>query len=427
MFPPNATRSSFGSIALFESETTGREIRFLSGISAVLAGFLTAFTVSVVGEMPVGEFVLIALAGWVAINLLVTKEWPCDLLRHKLLWILLGAQALGMCGYIFSDLYHGSSIRDIARGWGRMGFLWIDILAFGYLVGCSPRNFYWYFIAQIAGDGVHTILDGALFGDWWKFGAGVPFTYLVLALSIRGGLWSTILVSAFAAVLHFAMDFRSFGGICLFAAALTGLRLFPRHLRLWVMPVMLIAILAAFLIYPQIRASDAHRSTRSDVSRSSMIIAAWEGIRDHPLSGNGSWFSNTDVLQNFMLIRQERARIAHVGGFPEANERAGTVAFHTQILVSIAEGGIFGGAFFIIFGALLVRALYRLTFSKLWHGHYAIISLFLVSALWNVGFSPFSGAQRVYIAAACGVLLLLEVEGKRPGFVGGKKSNEFFQ
>jgi len=54
--------------------------------------------------------------------------------------------------------------------------------------------------------------------------------------------------------------------------------------------------------------------------------------------------------------------------------------------------------------------LYRLTFRNVWRPHSSVFALILTTALWNVGFSPFSGAHRVYIAAACGVLLLLHTE-----------------
>ena len=416
MSPTDATRFFGSGAAPTNSESVGFDLDLVTGLVAFFAGLLTAFTVSVVGEMPVGELVLFAVAGWVVLNVLVTRHWPCALLRHKLFWILLGAQMLALGAYVFSDLYCGSSTHDIARGWGRMVFLSVDLLAMAYLAGCSTRNISFYLIGQLAGDFAHSIFFGALFGDWWKFGAGIPVTYLLFALAIRGGPYLTVCVAFGMALFHLMLDFRSFGGICVLVGVLTGMQLLPRTLRPWLAPAILVASLGGFLVYQQIHQNDAHRSTRSDVSRSAMMIAAWEAIERHPLTGNGSWFSHSDVWDNFMIIRRDRARLAHVGGFPEANEDPGTVAFHTQILVSLAEGGFFGGTFFIVFGSLLVHALYSLAFTRLWRRHYPIFGLVLVTALWNVFFSPFSGAHRVYIAAACGVLLLFYTEGDRPDF-----------
>ena len=413
MSPLSAQQKSPG--LHFESDTQSDDRSSWSPANAVslAAGLLTAFTVSIVGEMPVGELVLIAAVGWLALNVLTTKQLPGNLRHRQLLWVMLGAQIVASCAYVFSDLYGGSSLHDIQRGWARMGFLAIDILGIAYLFGSSRRNFIWYLTGQLAGDVIHALLFGALYDDLWKFGVGIPLTYLALALASRGGAWLTAGVACLAAVTHAAMDFRSSALACLAVAALTALQRLPRIFRLWVVPAMLIVTVAGFVAVRQIQANDPKRATRSDVARSSMLIAAWEGIQRHPLAGNGSWFSHSEVFADFMIIRQDRARLAHVGGFPEANEDPGTVAFHSQILVALAEGGIVGGCFFMLFGILLIDALYRLTFRRTWQPHHPVFALMMLLSLWNLGFSPFSGAHRVYVAATCGVLLLFYAEGER--------------
>ena len=155
---------------------------------------------------------------------------------------------------------------------------------------------------------------------------------------------------------------------------------------------------------------DSHRATRSDVSRSSMIIAASQGFLSSPLIGQGSWFSRSPVWDNFMSIRAKAAKAAHVGGFPEANEGPGAVAIHSQILVALAEGGVFGGSFFVAFGIALSAAIYRLVFVQRSDRFTGIYLLILLSALGNLLLSPFSGAHRVYIAIACGLVLYLKRE-----------------
>ncbi|HEY4989508.1 MAG TPA: hypothetical protein VII09_06865, partial [Opitutaceae bacterium] len=101
-------------------------------------------------------------------------------------------------------------------------------------------------------------------------------------------------------------------------------------------------------------------------------------------------------------------KAAGVGGFPEADEAPGSVAFHSQILVALAEGGVFGASFFLAFGAALVAAIGRLIFMGEGGRYTGIYLLILISALFNWMLSPFSGAHRVYIAIACGLLLLLQ-------------------
>ena len=139
-----------------------------------------------------------------------------------------------------------------------------------------------------------------------------------------------------------------------------------------------------------------------------MLLAAYQGFRSSPAIGQGSWFSNSPVFENFMAIRAEAAKAEHIGGFPEANEDPGTVAIHSQILVALAEGGIFGATFFIAFGAALAAAIYRLTFLLEGNRFTGIYLLILLSALFNWFLSPFSGAHRVYIAVACGLILYLQ-------------------
>jgi hypothetical protein len=141
-----------------------------------------------------------------------------------------------------------------------------------------------------------------------------------------------------------------------------------------------------------------------------MITAAKEAFEKSPLIGHGSWFSNSDVYDNFMLIRHEAAKESRVGGFAKANKAPGDEALHSQILVALAEGGLFGGAFFFVFGAGLLWALAYAVLVRPWTRLAPMQVLILLLALWNLLFSPFSGAHRVYIAMACGLILLLKTE-----------------
>src|SRR5580704_13599661 len=85
-----------------------------SAQTSFLAGFFTVFTVSFVGEMPVGELVLMAAAGWAALCVVFNKTWPGPLLRSRFLWSLLIAQLIALGSYIFSDLYRHSFPLDMA-------------------------------------------------------------------------------------------------------------------------------------------------------------------------------------------------------------------------------------------------------------------------------------------------------------------------
>ncbi len=375
--------------------------------TAALAGLLTPFTVSLVGEMPIGEFFLMGVIAYLTINALLSGRWPGEIFRQRQFWVLCGSQVLAWAAYIFSDFYRDSSAHDMARGWGRMLFLELDLVAMSYLLVSDRLSFFYYLFAELAGEVARAVLVGSLFGDIWKFGIGVPLTYFVIAGACLVGPWTAIAASAGMGCVSLVLDFRSFGAICFLVAALTGLQQFGRRLRPMLIPLVVLTMIVSYAFYRQSQANNVHRATRSDVSRSSMLIVTSEAFLHSPLIGQGSWFSNSDVWEDFLVIRKERAREAHVGGFPEENEGPGTVAFHSQLLVALAEGGIFGASFFFTFGFLLVRTLYELCFTRPWERAGPVFLLLLLSSLCNLFFSPFSGAHRVYIAASCGLVFLI--------------------
>jgi hypothetical protein len=379
-----------------------------------LAGFSTLFTISFVGEMPVGELVLMAAAGWAGLCLVLHQAWPGRLLPSRFLWSLLLAQLIAFGGYIFSDLYRHSFPLDMARGWSRMVFLAIDIVAIAYLFGCARRNFLVFQLGQGLGAVASALILGPLFGDMWKFGVGYPLTFLVFFTAPLAGPVATLLAAGAMGAIHFMLDYRSLGGLCLLVGMLTILQISPRRLRLWLAPLMMIAAAGAvFWIYGQTNDNNT-RATRSDIERSAMATAALEAFEQSPLIGHGSWFSNTDVYDNFMVIRHAKAKQAHVGGFADPNQDPGAVAVHSQILVALAEGGLFGGAFFFVYGAGLVWTLCHLVFVRRWHRLTPFCTLVLLSALWDLFCSPFSGAQRVSIALASGLILLVRMDAITP-------------
>ncbi|MGH7943757.1 MAG: O-antigen ligase family protein [Opitutaceae bacterium] len=384
----------------------------VSGVVSFLAAATTAFTVSLVGEMPIGEFILIGAAGWALLCLVFNHAPPGRLFRSRYFWALMIAQLIALVAYVASDLYRHSSMRDMARGWGRMVFLAIDVLALTYLFSCSRKNFLWFLIGQAAGALAYTAIHGPMFGDMWKFGVGAPITYAVFLLAPWGGALIAALAAGGMGYAHLQLDYRSMGGICLVAAVLVFVSRMPVRFRWWIAPLALAGAVAVVLhLYDE--AKRGSRATRSDIERAAMLTAAKEAFEASPLIGHGSWFSNSDVYDNFMLIRHEAAKQARVGGFAGANRAPGDEALHSQILVALAEGGLFGGAFFIVFGAGLLWALAHTVLFARWQRCAPITILILLLAVWNLLFSPFSGAHRVYIAMACGLILRLRTGGPR--------------
>ncbi|HVU33830.1 MAG TPA: O-antigen ligase family protein [Opitutaceae bacterium] len=407
-------------VATWSEAEPRRPSIFWSGTAWVSfsASFLTAFTLPIIGKMPVGEIPLTAAALWALTTAAVNQAWPGALLRQPLFRRLLVAQGIAFLGYIVSDLYRHSAPHDIERGWGRMVLLAIDILGVAYLFGRSPRNLVVFVVGGALGEVASAWLFGPLFGDMWKFGVGAPLTDLVFLVAPMTGAVGMSLAAAGIGAVHFLLDYRSFGGVCIVAGTVCLLLKVRPVFRLWLAPLFVaLAALACLWFFDGTRSR--HRTTRSDIERQAMMTAAFEAVERSPLIGHGSWFSNSDVYDNFMRIRFAMAREAHVGGFADPNKRPDDMALHSQLLVALAEGGLFGGAFFLLFGVELLRALCRLAIVGTWHRLAPLYVLLLLSALWNLCFSPFSGAHRVYIATACGLLLMLRDGRPRAGLAFG--------
>jgi len=379
---------------------------------ALASGLLTAFTVSLVGEMPVGELILLGVAGWVVLCAIVHRDLPGPLLERRFLFLLLGAQCIALLAYMLSDFYRHSAPHDMARGWARMVLLAIDVIAMAYLLGRSRFIFAWFLAGQLVGDIAASLLFGALFGDVWKFGYGIPVTYAVLAAASSVGPLTVLLAAGGLGALHFALDFRSVGALCLLLAGATGVQMIPPRLRLWALPCCALAtIVIAAGLFARMRTGDdmAHRGSRSDVDRAAMLQAASEAFVESPLIGQGSWFSRSKVYDNLLQIRYDLATEAGVGGFVGPNEEPENVAaLHSQLLVTLAEGGIFGASFFLVYGAGLAWALWNLVMVQAWQRTQPVRVFLLLLAGWNLFMSPFSGAHRVYIALAVGVILLVQ-------------------
>ena len=382
-------------------------------LAALLAaGFLTNFTVSLVGALPVGEFVLAGALGWLAVQAAFAHVIAAAIFRSKLLWIFIGCQAVAFGGYMLSDIYWASSGNDIARGWARMVFLGIDVLAIAYLFdlpGLPPLLGFATFEAGYAlGGAASTLMGNVLFDDYWKFGWAGPVTIAVMIFAPRLGFWTAQAACLALVAVHVAYDFRSLAAVCIGVAILmVFLRLVVRQrvAALAVCAVLGIAALFGLKHWSETR-GDNVRSARSDVERAAMVQAAWEGFLRSPWLGNGSWFSRSNVMQEFFAIRYQNSIENGVGSYEEDGDD-NAIAIHSQLLVGLAEGGILGGCFFLFYGAMLLWALGWIVLTQYWTPWSPLCVFYLLLKVSDLLTSPFSGAHRVLIAVGVGLILLL--------------------
>ena len=384
-------------------------------VAAFAAGALTPFTVELMGLFPIGEVVLAATLGYIVLYLALQHRWPEGLLRSPVLWVFMACQAIAFVGYVLADLYWNSSGNDMARGWARMVFLAIDIVSIVFLF-YGPRQhqisgFLSFEVGYAVGMSCVAAFGYVLFEDYWKFGWATPVTIAVLLLAPRLGFWVTQAACTGLGVLHYVLDFRSLAGICLLVPVALMVQWLPKGTR--VAALLVVAVLGVgtvtfrdFNSHKTRSSSETARAGRSDIERSAMLEAAWNGFKRSPWLGNGSWFSKSNVMEDFFAIRYENSWLDGIGSYEE-EQAVSVIALHSQILVALAEGGILGGCFFVFYGIMLLWALWYCVIVQPWHYCSAFYVYFLLLKVWDLGMSPFSGAHRVLIAVAVGLILVL--------------------
>ncbi len=384
--------------------------RFYFGL-AFLVGLVQPVTIAFVGQVPLGELLLLFILLHAAVALASKRALPVPLPSPRILAFVLFAQLVAFGSYVVSDLWRESLPLDMMRGWLRMIFLLLNIAAFALLFGAGKRAFVLMQIGTVLAF-IFPFLEGPLFDEYWKFCFAYPVTIVVLLATPRFlGFWATVAASLGLGTFHLLMQYRSLGAACvLLAGLLIFAKTLPRLCRKYLLIICLpIALVSLPWVVGDFVTGTLGSATRSNVERSAMLQAAWEGFLTSPLIGNGSWFSKSDVWDNFLTLRSAKALAANEElGFDPTDFEG--VAIHSQILTALAEGGLFGGAFFVIYIALILAGLWFLLTDAAWHWLMPIRLSILISSLWGVFMDPFSGTARLSIAMGVALSLVLLAE-----------------
>jgi hypothetical protein len=347
-----------------------------------------------------------------AVTFAMARVFPVSIPSPRSLILLLFCQLLALLSYILSDFWHQSLPFDMIRGWLRMIFLLLDTFVLALLFGAGIRPFV-LLLVGLSFSSLLMFLEEPLFGDYWKFCFGYPLTIVIL-LSVPRllGFWATVAASLALGLLHLFMEYRSLGMQCLLLAGLLLSRslppLFRKYLFIMCAPI-------AFVGFPwtlNVLLADTEGSAnRSNVERSAMLTAAWEGFLASPLVGNGSWFSKSDVWDNFLLIRSQKEfeTGGRLGFDPHDFEGK---AIHSQLLTALAEGGLLGGTFFLAYTVLIILGFWFLLTEASWHWLMPIRLSILISSFCGVFMSPFSGTSRLEIGMTAALIVVLLDERK---------------
>ncbi|HEY9154155.1 MAG TPA: hypothetical protein VIM69_03430 [Opitutaceae bacterium] len=386
------------------AKTVSRSERWARAVALFFAGATSGIDLHIVGTLPVGEIVILAAFAVFQFQAWSSRGEP----RARYFNWLLSLQAIATCALIFSDFYRGSESADYLRGWMRMVLLLIDLLAFSVIESRAVGVWVAFQVGTVFSC-VSLLTAPPLFGEYWKFGFASSVTVLVVLILQRINVTAVRMIGLLGlGAVHAVLEYRSMAMICGCTALALAMAQVPKKYRFKTAIVFaVISALAFFPLRTLVLQKKGDGGSRSDVERAAMIEAASGAFVDSPFIGQGSWFSHSDVMNRFLDIRAMREADAGGGLGFDPNDAEG-VAIHSQTLVALAEGGLFGGGFFLFYDLLVGWAiLARIFVLGEDRGGSPLEFYVLFSSLYASFMSPFSGIERLHIALAA--VLAVEV------------------
>jgi hypothetical protein len=395
-----------------------RSTPLLLALAVAICGALMSARVTLVGEVHLGEILLIFVA-----LLVIFLRGVGPRQTPWFAWIF-GLAAFGMLiGYIVSDIAVASSPGQYLRGWARVSVLAFNFLALLLLVSHSERLLGWFLLGLALGILVDALFTGTPFNVvGWKEGYAFPLGILLaLWVGRRSTVVAGLLMGAFG-IVSVLLDFRSLGGVFLVSSGIVlahvgGDIKRHRHLvrGLLVVTSMTVAILVAWMALSGTDAEYRKRRDESDIGRYAGLVVALDAISDSPLIGYGSWAADKTYIQKLMreVEKESIKRKVQV-------DIGKSILPHSQLLQAWVEGGLLAGVFFVLYGLGLLGGLRWLVLDHRPNPLTAVYAVLVINGLWDLCFSPFLGPHRINICCALAATSLLAWEWRM-----GKKHQGF--
>lgn len=408
--PPEATRAVVHRpSAAVANRLRGFPQLDIVDLFCVVCGIFTPFVLDVVGELFVGEILLLIflIASYAA------HKWGSRGLspRTTSFLILLSALAAGL---VLADLIRGTPQSDFLRGWGRVALLAVDITALGLFGRRGVHTLVWFVAGYCLGHLIWATAEGLDFVMNWKFEYGPALTLLGACglYKIQSRRYRVLLLLIFAAA-NLAMDFRALAGFCVVAAVVEVLiEMRADGPMIWVVAGVLVCCAAASMMVV-LGNEDSQVSARQDTSNYDRLMrmkGSLEAIKDSPLLGYGSWPRSRALAYEYM-----RSMSSYVGHqwYIRPTERD-LIPSHSQFLQAWLESGIFGIPFFAYLFFCSLRSLKKLMTHQVLGPATSLAVILLVMCIWDVLFSPFSGRHRIFIAIAIAFIAAIDRASPAP-------------
>jgi hypothetical protein len=388
---------------------------FFTDLGILVLGSVGAFSVGLVGSLPINELLLFPL---LPIALLSKGRRA---FKREYLWfyILVGGWLLGT---IIADFYFGSALTNRLKGAARVIFFGLNFVALAILINDRTRRMVIFAISLA----VVMTSTGLGFGGMslmWKFGlsGAVAITGLLVSsyYYAQGRYWRCLIISLFLAWLNLYYGFRSQLVVHLVSAVLV-LPLFDQSragrsdTRRSQSPGRILLLLAlaggaAYLANASIKygakvglfdeslSQKFEGQSKGDygvlVGGRPETLVAIQAIRDSPILGHGSY----PVDPKYLQLKQD---IQYEHGYSDSDDPEDigdpVIPTHSHLTMAWVESGILGGICWIYFLALTFRAVLQLGYLR---PHFApLYSYLLVWFLWDILYSPFGSVNRLWAA-----------------------------
>jgi hypothetical protein len=394
-------------------------------VVAFAAPALLAFELALTGRLFLTELILLASLPFLAVGRIHVR-----LDRATTVIVVFGL--LWLWGQMVTDIARETPLVDFARGWLKIFFTLSTLLALA-LICTTRRRITLFATGAVVGLVTQYLFspDPLALAHPWKFGLGFPFTVLfALAAShtaVRNVAFLPAALLGTAALINLAQGFRSLAGICFLASAYLVLQhltvrrrgqrvsaSLTRSLGLaGIMAVFAIAFLHLYgeaaergMLGAKAAQKQAYQSSGQFGSvivggRPTIVIGA-RAIRDSPVVGHGSWARDPKYASEGVAELVSSGYAVDPSITSQLLQRD-EIPSHSYLLGAWVEGGILGGAFWIVVLGYAAGAFFN--FHRIEEPLAPLVVFFLVVLSWNIFFSPYGAEQRIFAPYAIVLML----------------------
>jgi hypothetical protein len=392
-------------------------------ILALLIGLASCYTVTLVGGIPLCEFILLP-----CLPLFLIVNSGRLRLRKRMLGMILCLLMLWLLGQVVTDLYRSTPRMDWLRGQTNIVVFALDLIGFSILLKGNQRRQMIFLFGLAIGSGLSGKLQPTLQGEGMalKFAyslAGLYFAlwasslfyrrgqHLIAGLFVLGDLvfsvvfnFRSIVLQVFvAACLVFPIIPEWIGRVRILPPAGTRARVFTiiaiALISGSVTGKVMTALAASGALGHEAQAKNQNQTQTGSESGLGIllggrpeILVSSQAVWDSPILGHGSWAKDPKYRRMLLDIESEY-------GVKVVNEEQNTdylIPAHSHLMGSWVDAGILGAVFWIYIFVLACKALIRAVMSQV-PVKPAYVTL-VVIFLWDILFSPFGGLRRVTVS-----------------------------